>query len=82
MSYGCAGRRDERRQGAIERHTRKIQAYKDLLANKTLSAQPNIKYEGKTNGQVYAMKLARNEEALAGTRANIGKGTAAMYKSN
>lgn len=94
MSYGCAGRRDSRRQSAIPRIEAALKLAEEGLSKanayskavKTASKAPTKEAkEAEINlaaSEVvfYLNKVGRIQLCLSNTRANSGKGTCAMSK--
>ena len=81
MSYGAAGRRDERRKVAIKSLEASVKLrekwYEEARKANTGSSR-NAETQQKANH--YADALLRARTALANTQANMGKGTSAMQK--
>jgi len=95
MSYGAAGRRDARRQVSLATLERKVQAYKDLMAETKVRAVALAKKKS-TGAEaekdlttladhnnmllLYGKKLAAAQLTVINTQANMGKGTSALGK--
>lgn len=86
MSYGAAGRRDERRKSAIPRIEKDLSAAEQSLSRAAHAAKKAGKDTKEASAaqdelKFWTRKTDRIRECLKNTHANMGKGTSAMQKS-